>query len=411
MTETIQTSAPICDISLPSKVSAKVAVPWFWNAFLPSWVAHAHDKTHGGFVDFLDVNGAVPNGATKSILAQARLLFTFAHLALTSDNPAYHEGARITFDTLTWFQKTNGLYRKAVAENGSVTGKDEEEQARSYDQTFVILGLSTWAKLQGCAASLEKMETLWQAVEIHLIDPQTGMLIDNDLVVDPSAPDAPNPAQNPHMHMYEAALQAYEMGGDPVWLARAQRMRAKGLEYFFDTETGTLAEFIKPDLTSLEGKDGQWREIGHQCEWAWLLYREVALGGDPSVIAIADQMLIFADSYGFCEEGVLQGAAFDAVACDRSWREESFLVWPQTEAIKALAVRSKHPEDTYALHAKRICEVMFRQYFEGRNAYINQVDPTGKPLWDEGLSRMLYHLVMSFTEGARFGLWSMPQNK
>ena len=134
---------------------------------------------------------------------------------------------------------------------------------------------------------------------------------------------------------------------------RDRQLRAKGLEYFFDLKTGTIVEFIAPDLSTLEGRNGQRREIGHQCEWAWLLYREAELGGDTNVCKIADSLLMFADSYGFAANGVMQGAAFDAVSSDTSWREDSFLLWPQTEAIKTFAIRKKH-----ARHAKSAEQLM-----------------------------------------------------
>ncbi len=405
---THSTTAPVASVPMPAPYDRGAAVTWFWHSFLPDWVARAHDAEFGGFADFLDVNGQVPEGAPKTILAQARLLFTFAHLALSSDNHAYREAAQIAHDSLAQFRKPSGLYRRALGAKGEQLTDAGDVQARSYDQTFVIFGLSTWAKLTGCANASTEIETLWQAVEAHLIDPATNMLIDHDGVTDPAHADAPNPAQNPHMHMYEAALQAYEMGQGDVWLERAKRMRAKGLEYFFDTETGTIAEFIKPDLSPLDGKDGQWREVGHQCEWAWLLQREVDLGGDPAMAEIAARLMSFADGNGFCDQGVLKGAAFDAVACDTSWTENTFLLWPQTEAIKAQAMRSQSPDDLYATRAKALCDVIFQRYFDGRAAYINQVDPDGNPIWDEALSRLLYHLVLGFTEGARFNLWPAP---
>lgn len=398
----------VARLPVSSTTDVEGNVRWFWDDFLPSWIDHAHDRETGGFSDFLDGSGRVPAQAQKTILAQARLLFTFSHLALISDAPAYRKGAEIAHAAIDQFLKLNGLYRRAVGPDGELLADQADRQARSYDQTFVILGLSTWAKLTGCTKAPETIEHLWAAVQTNLIDPATGMLIDHDDVLNPAAPDAPNPSQNPHMHMYEAALQAYEMGMGSVWLERAKDMRAKGLQYFFDTRSGTIAEFIKPDLTPLSGKDGQWREIGHQCEWAWLLQREVDLGGDPDMAAISARLWSFAHKNGFCPDGLMGGAAYDAVAADLSWAEHKFLLWPQTEAIKALAMQVRAGDDLFAQRAKALCSTMFDRYFAGQAAYINQVDLDGNVIWDEALSRLLYHIVLALTEGARFGLWSNP---
>lgn len=398
----------VARVPVEPTMDAEGCVTWFWHDFLPGWIEHAHDRSSGGFCDFLDGAGQVPARAQKTVLAQARLLFTFSHLALVSDAPAYRKGAEIAHAAIDQFLKLNGLYRRAVGPEGELSSDPADRQARSYDQTFVILALSTWAKLTGCKKAPEQIEQLWAAVETNLFDPATGMLIDHDDVSDPSAQDAPNPSQNPHMHMYEAALQAFEMGMGDVWLERAKYMRAKGLQYFFDTGSGTIAEFIKPDLTPLPGKDGQWREIGHQCEWAWLLQREIDLGGDADVASVSARLWDFAAKNGFCPDGVMSGVAYDAVASDLSWAEHSFLLWPQTEAIKAMAMQVKHDDDAFARQAKDLCAAMFQHYFAGHAAYINQVDLKGSVIWDEALSRLLYHIVLALTEGARFGLWPKP---
>lgn len=382
-------------------------VNWFWSDFLPAWSLRARDPDGIGFFDVLDIDATPPQPDRKTILAQARLLFTFSHLALMSDNPAFHTAARDARDALPFFRKSTGLYCRAVARDGTL-GRDTKDQiATSYDQCFVILALSTWGRLHPSEDITPELESSWAAIETHLLDADTGLLLEHDAVADPTDPLAPNRAQNPHMHLYEACLQAFEMTGQPVWMERAQGMRAKGLEYFFDADSGTITEFLSPDLKTLPDRDGLRREIGHQCEWAWLLLREVDLGGDPAMRNVAERLLAFADQHGFAAEGVMQGAAFDAVSADASWREDTFLLWPQTEVLKTYAVRAFDQE--HADSAKALVQLIFRQYFGGQNAFVNQLDTQGKPIWPEALSRLHYHLVLALTEGGRVGLWPNPK--
>lgn len=383
-------------------------VDWLWNTFLPAWVDHAHEPDRIGFLDALDDVAAPVAPDRRTILAQARLLYTFSHLALLSDHPAYHKAARIARDAVRSFRIAPGLYCMARRADGAPTGDAEDLLTRSYDQSFVILGLSTWQKLHP-AEDGDELEMCWQALEGTLTDSETGLLLEHDKVGSPSSPTAPRRAQNPHMHNYEAALQAYEMTGEAAWLDRARRMRAKGLEFFFDDASGTIREFIAPDLEQLTGRDGQYREIGHQYEWAWLLLREAELGGDPSTKQIAARLLRFADTHGSSQAGVMQGAAFDAVSADLDWRDETFLLWPQTEAIKSHAVRAD--QDANAEKARGLAHLIFKTYFAGHNAFTNQVDAQGQVIWNETLSRLLYHVVLGFTEGARAGLWAGPKAK
>lgn len=381
---------------------------WFWQGFLPEWTARATDRQAGGFFDTLDEDGSALTDAPKTVLVQARLLFTFSHLALLSDDPAMTATAERAYAFLPHFRKDTGLYCRAVNRDGGVTGVPADRLARSYDQSFVILALSTWMRLQPSAEAAAELEHCWQAIGQHLTDPATGLLLEDDGVTDPAATDAPNRAQNPHMHLYEAALQAFEMTGQPRWLERASKLREVALRYFLDPQTGTVTEFLTPTLEQLPGKDGMRREPGHQCEWAWLLEREVELGGDPALRHTTGRLQRFAREHGLSAAGAMQGAAFDAAAADGSWRDETFLLWPQTEAIKAHVARHRNGAAAAAAEARALLLLMFRSYFAGRAAFVNQLDAEGRTLWPEALSRLLYHLVLALTEGARAGLWPGP---
>ena len=318
-------------------------VDWFVSQFLPAWIERARDPHGFGFYDALDENGQPLHPDRRTVLAQARLLFTFSHLALLTHNDAFQQAACVARESLSAFRKSAGSYCRARAGDKRLTDNADDNVATSYDQCFVILGLCTFGKLQPDKDIDSELDACWQFIESHLIDDATGLLLEHDEITEPSHAGSPCRAQNPHMHLFEAALQAYEMTGHTRWLDRAKQMRSKGLEYFYDQETGTLIEFIAPDLAPLTGRDGKRREIGHQCEWAWLLYREAELGGDSSVTEIADNLLAFADDTGFVTTGTMQGAAFDAVSSDRSWREKTFLLWPQTEAVKTFAIRKDKP--------------------------------------------------------------------
>lgn len=382
-------------------------ISWFCNSFLPQWIKRAQDPEGFGFFDLLDINAQPVQRNRRTLLAQARLLFTFSHLAQFSENPVFNRAAHVARDALPAFQNERNGYCRALSGSRKPTDDIADNPAYSYDQSFVILGLATWGQTQqGKEYDVEsELESCWSYIENALTDSVTGLLLEHDGVSEPARPDAPNRAQNPHMHLYEAALQAYEMTRKPVWLKRASQMRSKGIEYFYDRNSGTITEFLTPELAPLSGRDGSRREIGHQCEWAWLLHREIELGGDTQIKGIAGSLLAFADTFGFATGGVMQGAAFDAVSADTQWREDRFLLWPQTEAIKTYAIRSEH--DKYAQNARSLTRLVFQRYFSENAGFVNQLDNSGTPIWTEALSRLLYHLVLALTEGARAGLWKL----
>lgn len=403
---TIAVQHAITEKQLAENAPVQAWVGWFYEDFLPGWIERTRDPNGFGFYDLLDEHAQPLQKNRRTLLAQARLLFTFSHLALTSGNEAFREAAVVAKDALPAFLKAPGCYSRARNANKQPTDNAEDNLAMSYDQTFVILGLSTWGKLNPTDNVQHELEACWSAIETHLTDLKTGLLLEHDNLAEPTNPNAPPRAQNPHMHLYEAALQAYEMTEDSVWLERAMQMRSKGIEFFYDQSTGSIIEFIAPDLSSLNNVTGQRREIGHQCEWAWLLYREAELDGDANVRDIADTLLAFADKHGYAQNGAMKGAAYDAVAFDQSWYENQFLLWPQTEAIKTYAIKKHLPDG--ADKGRHLMQLVFQKYFANQAAFVNQVDNNGIPVWSEALSRLLYHLVLALTEGDRAGLWETP---
>ncbi|MGJ8624877.1 MAG: AGE family epimerase/isomerase, partial [Yoonia sp.] len=343
---------------------------WFWADYFDLWLARVTDAAHGVF-DALDVNGAPDLNATKSVLAQARMVFTLSHVALLSGDPAHIAAARQQVVFLRRFCKAPGLYRCTANPDGSATGKAEDDIARSYDQTFVILGLVTWNKLSPSDDVAILIDECWDALQTHLKDPITGVLLNDD------SGAVSNPAQNPHMHLYEACLQAFRMTANAVWLSRAADLRATGLLHFMDQNSGSIAEFVAPDLQPLPAPDGQRREIGHQCEWAWLVREEVDLAGKPELLEIATRLADFAKAYGVATQGPLSGAVFDAVSAAGDVVEHSFLLWPQTEAIKLYAVQHVAGDPCAGARAQALLCLMFDHYVVDRPSYVNQLDADG----------------------------------
>lgn len=107
--------------------SAADWVGWYWGDFLPAWVERAHDPGAIGFFDVLDAAGEPVQPGRRTVLAQARLLFTFAHLALCSDNPAHHRAARIAREALPAFRKAPGLFVRARGAGGLATGDPADQ--------------------------------------------------------------------------------------------------------------------------------------------------------------------------------------------------------------------------------------------------------------------------------------------
>ncbi len=54
--------------------------------------------------------------------------------------------------------------------------------------------------------------------------------------------------------------------------------------------------------------------------------------------------------------------------------------------------------------AQALLCLMFERYFAGRPSFVNQLDPNSDVIWDQALTRLMYHIVLAMTEGAKAGL-------
>lgn len=385
----------------------------FAHDFVPAWIDLAQDRHFGGVVERLDRDGHPVQGEPKTTLVQARTIFSLAQLYLVTGNQALLVAARDVHAFMTTYLRLpHGGYRYSVEPNGEPGTDQKGAVCRAYDQSFALLALVTLQKADPATVDSAAVDDLWSFIET-LVEPATGALYEDDVMAARGARVGDRRAQNPQMHMLEALLQAYELTSESKWLQRATDYVALAEGYFIDASTCAIREFVAHDLSPLEGPDGARREPGHQYEWAWLLERFIELGGDGRVKPLADRMAAFADSHGVRHSGdALDGAPFDAVDASGSVTEATHLLWPLTEAGKLASLHHLQGRQGAADRARELERLIFAHYF-GVNGlhWGNQLDGAGNILWDDALSRLIYHVLLFVTEGARAGVWVLDHHQ
>lgn len=380
---------------------------------LPRWLAVAQDDS-GAVAERLEAPGNPSVSPERTTLTQARLVFTFAHLHLATGAPWMRNAAIAIHGYLDGaLRDEDGGYRVAALASGEPSGVPEHALRRTYDQSFALLALVTLRRAAPEAVPEGRAEACWNLIATRLTDPVTGALWEDDAMAARGPRQGDLRAQNPHMHMIEALLQAHEMTGEAIWRDRAAGLVEVGLQYFLDPETGAIREFTGHDLAPIDTADGRRREPGHQYEWAWLLRRFAAMGGDQAVVATAARMQRFVEAHGLRRDGLLAGAPYDALSADGGVTEPEHLLWPLTEAGKLYA--DLHAETGNSNHARRalaLLDLIFARYVAAGPGpfWVNRLDRQGRVLWPEALSRLLYHVALFLTEGGRAGLWPLGQD-
>lgn len=377
---------------------------------VPRWYSVARD-VQGGVVERLDGAGRPVRGEPKTALVQARTVFSLAHMHLATGDGRLLAAAREVYVFLdAHLRDGDGGYRFAVAADGKVLADPASRVRRTYDASFVLLALVTLRRAAPDAVAAERVEASWRFIDERLSDGGGGALFESDAMAEAGARPGDLRGQNPHMHMLEAVLQAFEMTGEPVWMRRASALVEVARRFLVDPGTGAVREFVGFDLAPAGGADGARREPGHQFEWAWLLHRFADFGGDGEARAMAAAMIDFGERFGLRDEGPMAGAPFDAIDAAGQIVENTHLLWPLTEAGKLYAARRLAAGVAGDAARARVIEaIIFARYFaaDGRPVWVNQLDGEGQAIWPEALSRLLYHVALFVTEGARAELWPL----
>ena len=254
-----------------------------------------------------------------------------------------------------------------------------------YDHAFVLLALSRATAVLGTDAMRPRALALLEWLDGAFPHAHGGYL--------ESLPPSLPRRQNPHMHLLEALLAAYEAFGDAVFRLRANAVLDVFATRLFDSETGALPEFFDDRLMPDRSGGVFLVEPGHHCEWVWLLHRAAALGCPVSDSRIASRLMAFVDRHGLDPS---HGGVIDMVDSDGCVREAGCRLWPQTERLKAEFLRSDGSPHTQ-LQAVRALAA----YLRPDGLWHERRDAAGRLSNEPAPASSLYHLTGAITTVAR----------
>jgi mannose/cellobiose epimerase-like protein (N-acyl-D-glucosamine 2-epimerase family) len=136
---------------------------------------------------------------------------------------------------------------------------------------------------------------------------------------------------NPLMHLFESALAWREAGGGALWEDLANELALFAMERLIDPRIGAIREYYAADWTPAPGPAGEVIWPGHQFEWAWLLQRWVAGGGDAAALAPAKALF----AVGAAGVDTSRSLAVDDMNDALVITDARARLWPQTERLKA----------------------------------------------------------------------------
>lgn len=356
---------------------------WMFLRALPLWTGVGLDRTHGGSVETLDLQGRDAARPFKRTRVQARQVYAFTHAHLLGwAGPGLQAAEHCWRFLRAHGRGDGGAWVRRMGREGGVL----DSTVDAYDMAFMLHALA-WRTRAGDPQAMEQAHATLDALDRALaVAPGQGWR---------TAEDDSRLWQNPHMHLLEASLELADAGRDERFAGMARDILTLFRERLFDRTQGVLPEYFAAGWTPL-GEGERQIEPGHHYEWTWLLLRARALVGlDLSEEARA--LFAFAEANGLDPANRLADDGLDGPALTP---RRTFRAWPQTEALKANLVMFEHQGlDTRGRVAEIVSQILDRYLaVEPAGAWMDRFGADGEPLAKDVPASTLYHLFLAFAE-------------
>ena len=357
---------------------------WTFDVALPFWGDAGYDLQSRRFVEKLDYSGKPIDTGYHRTRVIGRQTYVFSHAAILGWDRGLSlsaEGAR-QLDEL--YLGPDKGWPRTTGPNGDIL----DDTPDLYDLAFVLFGYAWRHKAARDEASRAGMHRAMDFIEAHLRA---------DVGYWHELPPEGWRLQNPHMHLLEASLVAYEATGETRFLATARELVTLFREKLFDGTT--LAEYFDSNWNRAQGQEGRLVEPGHMLEWAWILVQYGKVGGEDT-IALAEGLVRFAEEHGVDPKTArtLQVVLDDGTPVDAGAR-----TWPNTERIKAhlalFEATGRDPRPAVAASARLLLDQYLSTPIPA--VWLERFTADGQPDADDVPASTLYHIFLAFSEVLR----------
>lgn len=370
---------------------------------LPFWFSRSCDTVNGGFITHFDRDGRDTGEDEKSLIAQSRMLYTFASAYRAGYGGLCAEFAKHAYDFLIekmWDVKFGGFFW-TVDRKGVPAIMDKI----LYGHSFAVYALSEYTLAVGDPEGVQYAGRVFDLMQKYAADTMYGgyyEMFDREWrLAGPGSGGGDRKTLDAHMHLMEAFTTLYECTGSE--LHRRKLLEDIGIvtgrllhpvhqtgvpQFTVDWKFAPQIKFdivwgwdrFKPD--GLKGNPDDNTSYGHNVELAWLLMHALDILGLPiddyreKLLAMLDHAVKYGVDYeygGVYVEGLHDGEAQDL--------EKEF--WQQCEVmIGMLEGYLRFGDEKYL----RAYEVVHRFMFDkGINYEAGEVWPLltreGEPIW------------------------------
>jgi mannose/cellobiose epimerase-like protein (N-acyl-D-glucosamine 2-epimerase family) len=365
--------------------AGQACLRWLTDQAWPLWLEHGVDWQRSAFHEHLDPASLRCAASFRRLRVAARQTYVFSKAA-RHHIPHAKEAVALGLDFL---QGPARLPDGGFAWRFDLDNQQIDPTLDLYDHAFVLLAFSAAAEVVGAECVRADAVALVDHIAVRFAHPQGGYR--------GSIPDAQLRLQNPHMHLFEALLAASDAFGGERFFNCARELAALFIDRLFQAREGALPESFDEALAPF-GETGRFlAEPGHHYEWIWLLHRYKAVAAamgvatDSNLQLAADSLFEFAERHGVNRSS---GLVVNRLWSDGTVSDGGFRLWPQTERLKAVALR--RPDRVPAAFDA------LKRHFAGARPglWIERIDASGRAIAEPAPATSLYHLTAAFTDNA-----------
>jgi mannobiose 2-epimerase len=359
------------------------------------WSKNSIDEINDGFIGERDhFNKIVPN-ATKGIILNSRILWSFSAASNHYKTNKYKAICKRSYDYLETFFKDElygGVYWELTSEGAPIN-----KRKQVYAQAFMIYALSEYYEFSKNNDALDWAIEIYNLIETQANDQNYKGYIEafnedwspiEDMRL--SGKDA-NEAKtmNTHLHILEAYTNLYKVYKNESLKEKLEDL----IQLFFDkflTKKNHLNLFF----------DEKWNlksnivSYGHDIETAWLLIEAAkAINNNKLLLKTNNAAVLIAET--FIKEGVdIDGGVYNEYNPTTNKLDEDKHWWVQTEALVGLNYAYKISKNEAFLNVSKNILNFLQQHI---------IDPTnGEWFWRVDKNQKLY------TTDYKMGMWKAP---
>ena len=307
-----------------------------YENILPFWSNHTIDEEKGGFYGRITNDLNIDKKASKGLILNTRILWTFSRVYNFSQKRQYLNIAERGFDYLMKNfndRKYNGFFWRL-----DFQGNTKNDLKKSYGQAFSIYSLAEFYKASKNVEAKKEAIRIFTLLEKHAYDDAKGgyfevcnrdWKIADDQSLSPKDMNV-DKSMNTHLHILEAYTNLYKIWPDRRVKKKLIELVNIFIDHIIDHNSYHLRLFFDKNW------ENQSKEIsfGHDIECSWLLLETVQLLDNQKLQEKVNKIslkMVQATLSGFNKKGGL----YSGLNQDKELKKD-FIWWIQAEALVGL---------------------------------------------------------------------------